>query len=146
VAQLADFVKEAQQLAHSYAERSGLPPDRFLSTLMRSIPKSPHTQNGWNAYQGFAASTAHRTEELRRIRPDYDPETTPFPTLSNTELSAMYKKFQEAFPEGEAEAVLAKFSLLSILQQDESMQDRQRQFQRICKGLRASVRHISTSA
>jgi hypothetical protein len=109
---------------------------------MCSIPKAPRTQNGWNAYQGFASSSAHRTEELRRIQPDYDPETTPFPTLSNAELSAMYKKFLEAFPEGEAEAVLAQFSLLSILQQDESMQDCQRQFQRICKGLRASVRHF----
>lgn len=139
---MSRFVKQTHKQAAEYAARCGLSPERFLAALMRAQPKAPRTQNGWNAYEGFAHTLEHRVKELRRIQPDYDPDTTPFPTLSGQEISAMYKLFQEAHPDGEAERILEKFSQVSMLEQEETMQDRQRQFQKICKSLRALVRRF----
>jgi hypothetical protein len=62
------------------------------------------------------------------------------PQLSNADLSAMYKKFQEAYSEGEAELILEKYAELTLLEGEETLASRQRQFDRICNGLQGSVR------
>ncbi|KAJ7827068.1 hypothetical protein B0H13DRAFT_1917870 [Mycena leptocephala] len=59
--------------------------------------------------------------------------------LSNADLSAMYKKFQEAYSEGEAELILEKYAELTLLEGEETLASRQRQFDRICNGLQGSI-------
>ncbi|KAJ7901433.1 hypothetical protein B0H13DRAFT_1883022 [Mycena leptocephala] len=51
----------------------------------------------------------------------------------------MYKKFQEAYSEGEAELILEKYAELMLLEGEETLASRQRQFDRICNGLRGSI-------
>jgi hypothetical protein len=138
---VVQFVQVVRDLALAFGQATGLHSDRFLSALVRSMPnRKGRAGNGWNIYEGFARSEEHAVEEYRRIEPTFDPTTMALPQLSTMDLSAMYKKFQEAYPEGEAEALLEKYAEWTQLGVDETMASRQRQFDRICKGLQASVR------
>ncbi|KAJ7239176.1 hypothetical protein B0H12DRAFT_1075062 [Mycena haematopus] len=136
---LSDFVAAVRRLAQTYGTTTNLPPDRFLTAVVRSMSKGSRGGNGWNTYESFARCDEHVITEYQRIRPDFDPDTMDMPSLSTADLSAMYKKFQEAYPDGEAESILEQYSELVLLQQDDTLASRQRQFDKICNGLRTSI-------
>ncbi|KAJ7235173.1 hypothetical protein B0H12DRAFT_1076159 [Mycena haematopus] len=133
------FVKEVRLLAESYGKKGGLPPERFLTAFARSMSKGGRSGNDWNAYQAFACSHTHCVEEYQRIHPDFDPTTMDIPQLTAGDLSQMYKKFLEAFPDGEAEIILEKHADLALLEQEESLASRQRHFDRVCSRIRSMI-------
>jgi hypothetical protein len=137
---LVQFVQAVRTLSIAFGQETGLEPERFITALTRSIPKKgSRSGNGWNLYQSFARSDRHAVEEYQRIAPDFDPITMELPVLTAFDLRDMYKKFQEDFPEGEAESILEAYSELAHLDHDETMASRQCQFERVCKSIRASV-------
>ncbi|KAJ7828172.1 hypothetical protein B0H13DRAFT_2437995 [Mycena leptocephala] len=137
---LVQFVQVVRKLALAFGAESGLHSDRFLNAVLRSMPKrGARGVNGWNTYEAFARSEEHAVEEYQRIEPTFDPLTMDLPLLSTANLSAMYKKFQETFPDGQAEALLEKYAEWAQLGVDDTLASRQRQFNRICKGLQASI-------
>ncbi|KAJ7881224.1 hypothetical protein B0H13DRAFT_1891431 [Mycena leptocephala] len=137
---LVQFVQAVHTLSIVFGQETGLEPERFITALTRSIPKKgSRSGNGWNLYQSFARSDRHAVEEYQRIAPDFDPITMELPMLTAFDLCDMYKKFQEDFPEGEAESILEAYSELAHLDHDETMASRQRQFEWVCKSIRASI-------
>ncbi|KAJ7922223.1 hypothetical protein B0H13DRAFT_1865989 [Mycena leptocephala] len=127
-------------LSMAFGQETGLEPEHFITALTHSIPKKgSRSGNGWNMYQSFARSNRHAVEEYQHIAPDFDPITMELPVLTAVDLRDMYKKFQEDFPEGEAESILEAYSELAHLNHDETMASRQRQFERVCKSIRASI-------
>jgi hypothetical protein len=138
---LLQFVQVVRKLALAFGQVTNLHSDRFINAVVRSIPKKgTRGGNGWNTYESFARSKQHAVAEYQRILPSFDPDSMELPQLSNADLSAMYKKFQEAYSEGEAELILEKYAQLTLLEGEETLASRQRQFDRICNGLRGSVR------
>lgn len=140
-ARLLQFVQVVHKLALAFGQATNLHSDRFINAVMHSIPKKgTRGGNGWNTYESFARSEQHAVAEYQRILLSFDPDSMELPQLSNADLSAMYKKFQEAYSEGEAELILEKYAELMLLEGEETLASRQRQFDRICNGLRGSVR------
>jgi hypothetical protein len=140
-ARIVQFVQVVRKLALAFGKEMELNSDRFINTVSRSLPKrGSWGGNGWNTYEAFARSEEHCVEEYQRIQPSFDPRTMELPPISAADLSAMYKQFQEVYPDGQAEVLLEKYSEWTQLRTDETMASRQRQFDKICNNLRASVR------
>ncbi|KAJ7876972.1 hypothetical protein B0H13DRAFT_2547937 [Mycena leptocephala] len=117
---LLQFVQVVRKLALTFGQAANLHSDRFINAVVCSIPKKgTRGGNGWSTYKCFARSQQH--------------------ALSNADLSAMYKKLQEAYPEGEAELILEKYAEWMLLEGEETLASRQRQFDRICNGLWVSI-------
>jgi hypothetical protein len=138
---IVQFVQVVRKLALAFGKETDLNSDRFINAVARSLPKrGSRGGNGWNTYEAFARSEEHCVEEYQRIQPSFDPRTMELPPISAADLSAMYKQFQEVYPDGQAEVLLEKYSEWTQLGTDETMASRQRQFDKICNNLRASVR------
>ncbi|KAJ7739074.1 hypothetical protein DFH07DRAFT_983960 [Mycena maculata] len=112
MASMAGFLEDVRELADTYSLESGLPVERYLTAAACAMSKASRGGNGWNIYQGFARSAEHAVAEYQHIRPDFDLATMDLPRFSAADLSAMYKRFQEDYPDGEADAVLEKYSEL----------------------------------
>jgi hypothetical protein len=140
---LVQFVQAVRSLAVAFGEECNLPLERFLTAIARSVTKKgkgSRIGNGWNLYESFARSERHAIDEYMRIAPDFDPATMTLPQLTSVDLRDMYNKFQETFPDGEAETILEAYSEYAQLEQDETLASRQRQFDRVCSGLQLTVR------
>jgi hypothetical protein len=51
----------------------------------------------------------------------------------------MYRKFQEAYPEGEAETILHKYQEVAQGEQEDTLAGQQQLFDWVCTGFRGSV-------
>jgi hypothetical protein len=139
-ASMAGFVQEVRSLAEKYSQENGLPAERYLAAVVRAADKGSRGGNGWNTYQAFARSRCHAAAEYQRIAPDFDRHTMKLPRFTATDLSCMYRKFQEAYPDGEAETILGKYQEVAQGEQEDTLASRQRQFDRVCNSFRGSVR------
>ncbi|KAJ7801132.1 hypothetical protein B0H14DRAFT_3490004 [Mycena olivaceomarginata] len=138
-ASMAGFVQEVRSLAEKYSQENGLPAERYLAAVVRAADKGSRGGNGWNTYQAFARSRRHAAAEYQRIAPDFDPHTMKLPRFTATDLSCMYRKFQEAYPDGEAETILGKYQQVAQGEQEDTLASRQRQFDRVCNSFRGSI-------
>ncbi|KAJ7723037.1 hypothetical protein B0H14DRAFT_3520155 [Mycena olivaceomarginata] len=102
-ASMAGFVQEGRSLAEKYSQENGLPAERYLAAV------------------AFARSRRHAAAEYQRIAPDFDPHTMKLPRFTATDLSCMYRKFQEAYPDGEAETILGKYQEVAQGEQEDTL-------------------------
>ncbi|KAJ7924773.1 hypothetical protein B0H13DRAFT_2315102 [Mycena leptocephala] len=139
-AKLLQFVQVVRKLALAFGQSANLHSDRFINAVACSIPKKgTRSGNGWNKYEAFARDEQHAVAEYKQINPSFDPKTMALPQLSNADVNAMWRKFQEAYPDSKAELILEKYAECVLLGGEETLASRQRHFDRICNGLRASI-------
>ncbi|KAJ7764506.1 hypothetical protein DFH07DRAFT_1059051 [Mycena maculata] len=114
-------------------------PQNASSTLVaRSGTQAACGGNFWNLYQCFARLPRRLPTEYGRIHPEFDPATMPLPQLTASDLHDMYKGFQDFYAD-DWETILEEWGQVAHLENGDTLASHQRYFDRVCKGLRASI-------
>ncbi|KAK7064630.1 hypothetical protein R3P38DRAFT_3165654 [Favolaschia claudopus] len=142
---IKECVTEVKQLMEVYRDTRNVPIERLNKALLDALSGASRRSgsNGWNTYQSFATDPRNAVNEYRRLDKTFTSRNVDdLPQFTGDMLRKMYALFKEALPEDHAKEALRAYQEMIDSEKKETLISRQRQFDKICEGLKSTVEDL----